>query len=482
MSEFDDLLHDDVLVGPEWIRSSDGRTFDVADVATGEVLATVPDLTNDDVAAAVSAASSALAGWRDTLADERADHLRRWAGELRARAEPAAALIVAEQGKPLAEARQEVKQSIDYLEWFAEEARRVAGFQPAPNARDRDVRVLQVPVGVVAAITPWNFPMGMIARKAGAAIAAGCTVVVKPAESTPLSALALADLAERSGLPAGVLNVVTGDPERVGKVLLDDSVVRKLTFTGSTRTGKHLAGRAAATLKRVSLELGGNNPLLVFADADLDLAVDAIIRTKFRNAGQVCVTLNRVLAESSVVDALVERLVRRVERLQVGPGTDPATDVGPLIDPAAVARVSELVDDAVRGGAVVHTGGSARGERYYAPTVLTSVGQDAAVCAEEVFGPVITVQPFNSEDEAIGLANDTPYGLAAYAFTRDRGRLHRLAHRLEVGMLGLNDGSVAGAAYPFGGTKESGYGREGSVLALEEFLEPRLVCESGVLA
>jgi succinate-semialdehyde dehydrogenase/glutarate-semialdehyde dehydrogenase len=478
-----DLLEGRALVGGDWIDADGGAAFEVTDPADGRVIAHVADLGAAETARAVDAAHTALPAWRGALAGERERVLRRWHDRINAHVDDLARLMTAEQGKPLAEARGEVTYAAAFLDWFAGEARRVRGEVLMPHQPDRRILVLRQPVGVVAAITPWNFPAAMIARKVAPALAAGCTVVLKPSELTPLSALALARLAHEAGLPPGVLNVVTGrDAEAIGSVVLDDPRVRKLTFTGSTPVGKRLAARAAGTMKRISMELGGNAPFLVFDDADLGAAIDGVMASKFRNTGQTCVCANRILVQAGVHDAFVERLAARAAALRVGPGLGGETDQGPLIDARAVQKVAAHVSDAVSAGAHVLTGGGphALGGNFWQPTVLAGVRHGMRVTLEETFGPLAPVMRFEDDDEGLALANATPAGLAAYAFTRDMARTLRIAERLEFGIVGMNTGLVSSEIIPFGGIKESGIGREGSHLGLNDFLDVKSVCIGGV--
>ncbi len=479
------LLRDRAYVGGAWVEAADGAVFAVTDPASGAVVAEVANRGAADARAAVDAAERALPAWRARTAAERAAAVRRWAELMRAEREALALLLGGEQGKPLDEARGEVDYAASFLTWFAEEAPRAYGqLVPAPRAEDRIV-VMRQPIGVAVAITPWNFPLAMITRKAGAGLAAGCTLVVKPAEQTPLSALALAELAERAGIPAGALNVVTGDrahAEAIGAALVEHPAVRKLSFTGSTAVGKLLAERCARRVVNVSLELGGNAPFVVFEDADLDAAVAGAIAAKFRNAGQTCICPNRLLVHDAVHDAFAQKLAAAVAALRVGPASAPGAQIGPLIDERAVAKVERHVADARERGAAVLTGGErhALGGTFYAPTVLTDVAADALMSREETFGPVAGIARFADEAEAIRLANATPSGLAAYLYTRDAGRRWRAAERLETGIVGVNAGAVSTAAAPFGGMKESGIGREGGASGIAEWLEEKYVCFGGV--
>lgn len=469
------LFRERAYVDGAWVGAE--RQIAVTDPASGAILGTVPNLGAGDAERAVAAADRAFAAWRKTTALERARILRRWAELMLRHRADLARLMTAEQGKPLAEAEGEVGYAASFLEWFAEEARRVDGEVIQPDRADRRLLVRRDPVGVVAAVTPWNFPLAMITRKAGPALAAGCTMVLKPSELTPFSALALAALAEEAGVPAGVFNVVTGDAAPIGTVLTGDPRVAKFTFTGSTAVGKKLAADCMATVKRVSLELGGNAPLIVFDDADLDAAVDGAIASKFRNTGQTCVCANRLLVQAGIHDAFAERLARRVEGLRVGSGLAGPTEQGPLIDDRAVAKAAAHVADAVAGGGRVLTGGERiAGEgNFFAPTVIADVAPDALLCREETFGPVAGLVKFADEAEAIAMANDTRAGLAAYVFTRDIDRAWRVPEALQYGMVGLNTGLISTEIAPFGGVKESGLGREGSRHGMDDYLDYKLV-------
>lgn len=479
-----ELLRDGAFVYGLWVEPRD-ETFEVLDPADGRLIARVLDADADLALAAADAACRALETWRETTGRRRADHLRAWFEAVIRNAEDLARLISLEQGKPLSEARAEVSYGAAYLEWFAEEARRIHGEVIPSPFTGRRMKALVEPVGVCAVVTPWNFPLAMIARKVAPALAAGCTVVAKPAEDTPLTALALAFLAEEAGLPPGVFNVVPASRVRAGSVVdvwLDDPRVRKLSFTGSTAVGKHLAARAAATLKRVSLELGGDAPVLVFDDADLDLAVEGVMKAKFRNAGQACIAANRIYVQDGIFEAFADRLAAASAALRVGPARDGGNDIGPLINARAAAKVVELVAEAVQGGARVRVGGDPhpRGRCFYPPTVLTDVPAGARLTCEEIFGPVAVLTRFVGEDEAVTLANATPYGLAAYAFTSDARRIARLEARLEAGMVGINEGAISTEVAPFGGVKASGYGREGSRHGLSDYQHLKYICEGGL--
>jgi succinate-semialdehyde dehydrogenase/glutarate-semialdehyde dehydrogenase len=478
----DDLLPGRNFIG-RWRDAEEGRRFDVTDPATEAVFASVPDSGAADARAALEAAHAAFPSWRALPAKQRAQILKRWNDLIVAHQEDLGRLISREQGKPLAEGRGEVAYAASYVEWFAEEATRANGdVIPAP-VPGRRMFALKEPVGVVAAITPWNFPAAMIARKIAPALAAGCTVVCKPAEDTPLTSLALVRLAEEAGVPAGVLNIVTSSRERAAEVVdvwLDDPRVRKISFTGSTPVGKHLARRSADTLKKLSLELGGNAPFIVFDDADLDAAVDGLMVAKFRNGGQTCVSPNRVFVQSGVHDAFVDKLAARVAALKVGPASDPASQIGPMINARAVDKIERHVRDAVEHGARVVVGGrrlAALGPNYFEPTLLTGADATMACACEETFGPVVPVTRFDSEAEVIAAANGTPYGLAAYFYSGDVRRIWRMAEALEAGLVGINEGALAAEAAPFGGVKESGYGREGSVHGLDEYMHLKYLCQ-----
>ncbi|MBX3483414.1 MAG: NAD-dependent succinate-semialdehyde dehydrogenase [Phenylobacterium sp.] len=464
-----DLIREACFIGGAWTGAP---ALAVTNPATGGLIGRVPDLGGAEAQAAVAAAEAALPAWRSATARTRAEALRRWFDLIVANAEDLARLLTAEQGKPLAEARGEIAYAASFVEWFAEEAKRAYG-EVTPAAADRRIVTLKQPVGVAAAVTPWNFPAAMVTRKAAPALAAGCTMVVKPSELTPFSALALAVLAEEAGVPAGVLNVVTGDAAAIGAVLTGDPRVRKFSFTGSTRVGKLLAAQCAGTVKRVSLELGGNAPFLVFDDADLDAAVEGAVASKFRNTGQTCVCANRFLVQAGIYDAFATALAARVERLVVGDGLAGPSDQGPLINLAGREKVAAHVADALAQGAALATGGAPlAGEgAFYRPTVLREVPATALLCREETFGPVAGLVRFSTEAEAVALANDTPAGLAAYVFTRDVGRAWRVGEALEYGMVGVNTGSISTEVAPFGGIKESGVGREGSRHGLDEYLE-----------
>ncbi len=481
-----DLMPGAQLIGADWRGAADGRQLDVSDPATGQVFASVPDGGAADARAAVEAAVAAFAAWRATPAKQRAGIIKRWNDLLLAHQDDLGRLISREQGKPLAEAKGEVAYAASYVEWFGEEATRANGdIIPAP-VTGRRMMALKEPVGVVAAITPWNFPAAMIARKIAPALAAGCTVVCKPAEDTPLTSLALVRLAQEAGVPAGVINIVTASRERTPEVVdvwLADGRVRKISFTGSTAVGKHLARHSADTLKKLSLELGGNAPFIVFDDADVDAAIDGVMAAKFRNGGQTCVSPNRIYVQEKVYDAFVNKLGARVAALKVGPATDPTSQIGPMINARAIAKIDQHVRDAIAGGARVITGGKRLqgpgfgSDNYYAPTVLADVTGAMQCSCEETFGPVAPITRFATEDEVIAAANATPFGLAAYFYSTDVRRIHRVTDALESGIVGVNEGALAAEAAPFGGVKESGYGREGSVHGLDDYLHTKYVCQ-----
>ncbi|MFL1464992.1 NAD-dependent succinate-semialdehyde dehydrogenase [Marinobacter sp. HN1S83] len=469
------------LIGSEWRLSA--KNFDVVNPATGETVAQVADMGAEDAREAVVAAERAGKAWRKVSAKERARLLKRWFELVVDETEALARIMTIEQGKPLAEARGEVAYGASFIEFFGEESKRMAGeVLPAPDTSKR-LLVTREPVGVVAAITPWNFPLAMITRKCAPALAAGCSVVIKPAEATPLTALALARLALQAGIPEGLINVVTcSSPAEVGDVLTTDSRVRKVSFTGSTQVGKYLLSQCAGTVKKTAMELGGNAPFIVFNDADLDAAVDGAIASKFRNAGQTCVCTNRFLVQADVYDAFLERLVDRVSGLTVGSGLDDGVAIGPLINAAAVEKVKSHINDGLLKGGRLLFGGHAHelGGNFFAPTVMADVTADMLVASEETFGPLAAVFRFETEAEAIELANNTPSGLAAYFYTRDYGRVFRTLEALEYGMVGVNEGLISTELAPFGGIKESGLGREGSHHGLDEFTELKYACLGGL--
>jgi len=476
------LFREQCYVDGTWISADASRTFPVHNPASGELLGSVPDLGAAETRRAIAAAEAALPGWRAKTGKERAAILRKWNDLILASLEDLALLLTTEQGKPLAEAKGEIQIGAAYVEWFAEEAKRIYGDTiPTPWA-DRRIVVVKQPVGVCGAITPWNFPHSMITRKVAPALAAGCTVILKPAEQTPYSALALAELAERAGFPKGVLNILTGDAPAIGGELCANPSVRKVSFTGSTEIGRLLMRQSAPTVKKISLELGGNAPFIVFDDADLDAAAEGAIASKYRNSGQTCVCANRLFVHDKVYDAFAEKLVKRVADLKVAPGTEAGAAQGPLIDANALAKVEEHVADATAGGARVLSGGKrhARGGTFYEPTVLANVKPDMKIFHEETFGPVAPLFRFKTDAEVIELANRTEYGLAAYFYSRDIGRVWRVAEALDYGMVGVNSGLITTEVAPFGGVKQSGLGREGSKYGCEEFVEVKYICMGGV--
>jgi succinate-semialdehyde dehydrogenase / glutarate-semialdehyde dehydrogenase len=475
------LVRENLYINGEWI-AGEAEPVDVHDPASGELLASVASASPAQVEQAVAAAQVAFQKWSKLVARERASILRRWHDLIVEHADALGRIVTAEQGKPFAEARGEVIYGAGFVEWFAEEAKRAYGDVVPTNQQGRRTVVIKQPIGVCAAITPWNFPSAMILRKAGPALAAGCTMVLKPASETPLSALALAELAERAGIPAGVFNVVHGPAQEVGAVLTSHPDVRALTFTGSTAVGKLLAAQCAGTVKRMLLELGGNAPVIVFDDADIELAVAGTMASKFRNAGQTCVCANRILVQAGIHDEFVERLKAETAALSVGSGLEPDVTQGPLITEAAVEKVERHLADAISHGAQVELGGRrhSRGGTFYEPTVLTGATSEMLLAQEETFGPLAAVFKFTSEAEAVALANDTESGLSAYFFTRDLGRAWRLGEALEYGVVGINTGLISSEAAPFGGVKESGLGREGSRHGLDDYLELKYLCFEGL--
>jgi succinate-semialdehyde dehydrogenase/glutarate-semialdehyde dehydrogenase len=481
----EDLLRGQGLIGGQWTDGGSGRRFEVTDPATDRVVGTLPRMGADETSAAIDAAVGSFEPWRDTPAQERSAILRRWFELMEANVDDLAAIITAEQGKPLAEARGEILYAASFFDWFAGQGRRAYGEQIPTPSDDRRLFATKDAIGVGACITPWNFPAAMITRKAGAALAVGCPVVMKPAEQAPLTGLAIAWLGTEAGLPDGVINVLTGseaDAPVIGETITSSKAVRAISFTGSTMVGKLLLRQSADTVKKVSLELGGNAPLLVFDDADIAQAVRGTVGSAFRNAGQTCVSARRILVHDSIFEEFRDRLIEAVEALKVGPGIDPSSDLGPLIDDAAYQKVERHVEDAVSKGAEVLTGGKPhpRGGRFWSPTVLTGVNGEMDVAEEETFGPVIYLASFSDETEAIAKANQYDSGLAAFAYTKDSARQWRLVSRIESGVLGINEGVVATATAPFGGVKESGLGREGAHEGIEEWLETKYVCLAGL--
>ena len=476
------LFRQQCYVNGGWLDARSGDAIEVDNPATREILGTVPAFGGEETRAAIEAAAAAWSGWRSRPAKDRAGLMRRWFELLMAYQDDLAVLMTSEQGKPLAESRGEIAYAASFIEWFAEEAKRVYGDvinHPQPGKR---IVVLKQPIGVVASITPWNFPAAMITRKCAPALAAGCPVVIRPASQTPFTALALAELADRAGIPPGVVNVVTGPSGPMGAELTSNPTVRKLSFTGSTEVGKLLMSQCAATVKKVSLELGGNAPFIVFDDADLDAAVAGAMASKYRNAGQTCVCANRVLVQDGVYDAFAAKMAAAVAALRVGNGLEDGTQQGPLIDMRAVAKVEEHIADAVGKGAAVAVGGGRHslGGSFFEPTLLTGVTSAMAVAREETFGPVAPLFRFSTEDEAIRMANDTEFGLAAYFYSRDIGRIWRVSEGLEYGIVGVNEGIISNEVAPFGGVKESGIGREGSKYGMDDFIEIKYLCMGGI--
>ena len=476
------LFREQCYIDGAWVDADSGEAIDVNNPATGDTMGTVPKMGADETRRAIEAAERAWPGWRAKTAKERAALLRRWYDLMLENQDDLASLMTQEQGKPLAESKGEILYGASFIEWFAEEGKRIYGETIPQHQPDKRLVVIKQPVGVVAAITPWNFPNAMITRKCGPALAAGCTVVVKPASQTPYSALALAELAERAGIPKGVLNIVTGSASAIGGELTSNPTVRKLSFTGSTEIGKLLMEQCAGTVKKVSMELGGNAPFIVFDDADLDAAVEGAMMSKFRNTGQTCVCANRILVQDSVYDAFAGKLAEKVSAMKVGNGLEEGVVQGPLIDVQAIEKVEEHVLDATEKGAKVVVGGErhALGGTFYQPTVLANVTTEMKVTREETFGPVAPLFRFSTEQEAIDMANDTEFGLAAYFFARDIGRVWRVGEALEAGIVSINAGIFSTEVAPFGGYKESGVGREGSHYGIDEFLEIKYLCMGGV--
>ena len=474
-----DLLRQQCYVAGKWCDADSGGTIPVTNPANGEQIATVPKMGANETRRAIESANAAWPDWRARTGKERAAILRKWFDLMMANQEDLAIIMTAEQGKPLAESRGEIAYSAGFIEWFAEEAKRIYGDTIPGHQRDKRIVVLKEPIGVCAAITPWNFPSAMIGRKVGPALAAGCTMVSKPATSTPLSALAMAVLAERAGVPKGVFSVVTGGSREIGGELTGNPIVRKLTFTGSTEVGKELMAQCAGTVKKMSLELGGNAPFIVFDDADLDAAVEGAIASKYRNTGQTCVCANRILVQDGVYDAFTQKLAAAVRKLKVGAGLDvPDATQGPLIDMAAVAKVEEHIADAVAQGARIVVGGKrhALGGSFFEPTVLADVTPSMKVSREETFGPLAPVYRFGTDEEGVKMANDTEFGLAAYFYAGNVNRVWKVAEGIESGIIGINTGLISTEVAPFGGFKESGIGREGSKYGIEEYLEIKYLC------
>ena len=476
------LLRHQAYLNGAWVDADGGQTINVTNPATGEHIGTVPLMGAAETRRAIEAANAAWPAWRKKTAKERASVLRRWHDLILENADDLALIMTTEQGKPLPEAKGEVQFGASFIEWFAEEGKRVSGDTLQSPWPDRRLVITKEPIGVCAAITPWNFPAAMITRKVGPALAAGCPMVLKPAEATPFSALALAVLAERAGVPAGVFSIVTGAPKEIGGEMTSNPIVRKLTFTGSTQVGRLLAEQCAPTIKKLSLELGGNAPFIVFDDADLDAAVEGAIASKYRNAGQTCVCANRLYVQDSVYDAFAEKLVAAVAKLKVGNGIEAGVTQGPLIDAKAVAKVEEHVADALAKGGRLLAGGKrhALGNGFFEPTIIADVTNDMRVATEETFGPLAPLFRFKTDDEVIGLANNTEFGLAAYFYSRDIGRIWRVAEGLETGMVGVNTGLISNEIAPFGGVKQSGLGREGSTYGIEDYLVIKYICMGGI--
>lgn len=472
------LFRQQAFIDGEWLDADSGQTIKVTNPATGEVIGTVPKMGSAETRRAIEAADKALPAWRALTAKERSAKLRRWFELMIEHQDDLARLMTTEQGKPLAEAKGEIGYAASFIEWFAEEAKRVYGDTIPGHQPDKRLIVIKQPIGVTAAITPWNFPAAMITRKAGPALAAGCTMVLKPASQTPYSALALVELATRAGIPAGVLSVVTGSAGEVGGELTSNSLVRKLSFTGSTEIGRQLMEECAKDIKKVSLELGGNAPFIVFDDADLDKAVEGAIISKYRNNGQTCVCANRIYVQDGVYDAFAEKLAAAVAKLKIGNGLEDGTTTGPLIDGKAVAKVQEHIEDAVSKGAKVLSGGKQIEGNFFEPTILADVPKTAAVAKEETFGPLAPLFRFKDEAEVIAMSNDTEFGLASYFYARDMSRVFRVAEALEYGMVGINTGLISNEVAPFGGIKASGLGREGSKYGIEDYLEIKYLCLS----
>lgn len=472
------LLKDKCLIDGKWQAAEDNAKIAVTNPADGEIVGHVPSLTAKQIEGAINASEKAFKSWRALPAAKRSALLRKWFDLMIEHADDLAMIMTCEQGKPLKEARGEILYAASFVEWFAEEAKRTYGDTiPSPLVNQR-ITVIKQPIGVTAAITPWNFPAAMITRKAAPALAAGCTMIVRPASLTPLTALALGELAQKAGIPAGVLQIVTGKSSSIGKVLTESQIVRKLSFTGSTEVGRALMAECAPTIKRISLELGGNAPFIVFDDADLDAAVKGAIACKYRNAGQTCVCANRILVQSGVYDAFTEKLKQAVQALKVGNGIDSTTDIGPLIEESALKKVDEHIADAVEKGGKLVLGGKRLGGLFYEPTIMANITSDMRFAREETFGPVAPLFKFDSESEAIEMANDTIFGLAAYFYTRDFARAVRVSEALEYGMVGHNTGLISNEVAPFGGVKQSGIGREGSKYGIEEYMETKYICDA----
>jgi succinate-semialdehyde dehydrogenase/glutarate-semialdehyde dehydrogenase len=476
------LFKQQAYLDGQWCDADSGETIAVTNPATGVLVGYVPNMGVAETRRAITAANAAWKDWRTRLAKERAAILRKWYDLILANTDDLAAIMTAEQGKPLTESKGEITYAASFIEWFAEEGKRIYGDTIPTPTQGKRIMVTKEPIGVCAAITPWNFPSAMITRKAGPALAAGCTMIVKPAEQTPFSALALAELACRAGVPKGVFSVITGDAPAIGGEMTSNPIVRKITFTGSTQVGRILMRQSADTIKKLSLELGGNAPFIVFDDADLDAAVDGAMASKYRNAGQTCVCANRIYVQDKVYDAFTAKLAAAVQKLQVGDGTVPGVDQGPLIDENAVQKIEEHIADAVSKGAKILLGGKrhALGQTFFEPTVLIDVTQSMQVAREETFGPLAPIFRFHSDDEVIAMANDTEFGLASYFFSRDIGRIWNVAEQLEYGMVGINTGIFSNEVAPFGGVKQSGLGREGSKYGIDDFLTVKYWCISGM--
>ena len=476
------LFRQQSYIDGAWCNADSGETIDVRDPATGNTLGTIPKMGTAETRRAIEAANKALPAWRAKTAKERAAILRKWFNLMMENQEDLAVMMTMEQGKPIAESRGEIAYAASFIEWFAEEGKRIYGETVPQHMADRRIIVLKEPIGVVGAITPWNFPSAMITRKAGPALAAGCTVVCKPATETPYSAFALAELAERAGVPKGVLNILTGKSSEIGTEITANPIVRKITFTGSTEIGKMLMEQSAATVKKVTMELGGNAPFMVFDDANLDAAVEGAMLSKFRNMGQTCVCANRIYVQSEVYDAFADKFAAEVAKLKVGNGLEDGVTQGPLINSGGIDKVEEHIADALSKGARVMTGGERHelGGTYFQPTVLADVNPQMMVARDETFGPLAPLFRFDTEAEAIQLANDTEFGLASYFYSRDIGRIWRVSEGLEYGIVGVNTGIISTEVAPFGGVKESGIGREGSHMGIEEYLEAKYVCLAGI--
>ncbi|MFD1261359.1 NADP-dependent succinate-semialdehyde dehydrogenase [Entomomonas asaccharolytica] len=472
------LFRQQAYVDGKWLDADGGKTIEVTNPATGEVIGTVPKMGAAETKRAIEAANKALPAWRAKTAKERSVIIRRWYDLLIQHQEDLALILTTEQGKPLAEAKGEIVYGASYLDWFSEEAKRVYGDVIPGHMTDKRVVVIKQPIGVTAAITPWNFPNAMITRKAGPALAAGCTMIIKPASATPFSALALVELAERAGVPAGVLSVVTGSAGEIGNELTSNPIIRKLSFTGSTEIGRDLMAQCAKDIKKVSLELGGNAPFIVFDDADLDAAVEGAMISKYRNSGQTCVCANRLYVQDSIYDAFIEKFKAAVAKLKIGNGAETGITTGPMIDGKAVEKVQEHIEDAVSKGAKVVAGGKALGGNFFEPTILANVPKDAKVSKEETFGPLAPVFRFKTEQEVIEYANDTEFGLASYFYAKDMSRVIRVSEALEYGMVAINTGLLSNEMAPFGGVKASGLGREGSKYGIEDYLEIKYLCIS----